>query len=219
MKFPLPQKQPISASSFSDARQKLDEAIFKVLNQRIIAAHDTQTELNDRSQRWLNHRLFAVDGSKLNLPRELIGHNYRTPSNDADYPQGLLSCLYQLKSKIPYDFDLVDHGNERQCALAHLKTLTTNDVVVYDRGYFSYAMLYYHLLMGVHPVFRLQKNTFKAIDDFRNSTLTDQTLTLLPAKDTRRDIRKHYPDIQFEALTIRLIQYTLAGKPTVSGPP
>ncbi|WP_221902023.1 transposase [Bathymodiolus platifrons methanotrophic gill symbiont] len=60
------------------------------------------------------------------------------------------------------DFDLVNHGNERQCALAHLKTLTTGDVVVYDRGYFSYAMLYYHMQMGVHPVFRLQKNTFKA---------------------------------------------------------
>ncbi|TXL21496.1 hypothetical protein BMR06_00165, partial [Methylococcaceae bacterium HT5] len=164
------------------------------------------------SQRWLNHRLFAVDGSKLNLPRELIDHHYRTPSKDAYYPQGLLSCLYQLKSKIPYDFDLVNHGNERQCALAHLKTLTTGDVVVYDRGYFSYAMLYYHMQMGVHPVFRLQKNTFKAIDDFRNSTQTDQIITLLPTKETQRDIRKQYPDIQFKALTIRLIKYTLEGK-------
>ncbi|WP_221902056.1 hypothetical protein [Bathymodiolus platifrons methanotrophic gill symbiont] len=101
MKFPLPQKKPISASSFSDARKKLDENIFKVLNQRIIVAHDTLAEPDNQSQRWLNHRLFAVDGSKLNLPRELIDHHYRTPSKDAYYPQGLLSCLYQLKSKIP----------------------------------------------------------------------------------------------------------------------
>lgn len=212
MKFPLPQKSPISASSFSDARKKLDEAIFKVLNQRIIVAHGKLTEPDDQPYLWFNHRLFAVDGSKLNLPRELIDQHYRTPSKDAYYPQGLLSCLYQLKSKIPYDFDLVKHGNERQCALAHLNSLTTNDVVVYDRGYFSYAMLYYHLQKGIHPVFRLQKNTFKAIDDFRNSTLTDQIITLLPAKNTQREIRKQYPDIQFEALTIRLIKYTLEGK-------
>jgi len=208
----LPQKTPISASSFSDARKKLDEVIFKVLNQKIIAAHDALTGTGDSPQLWFNHRLFAVDGSKINLPRELISQNYRTPSKDAHYPQGLLSCLYQLKSKIPYDFDLVNHGNERQCALAHLKTLTTNDVVVYDRGYFSYAMLYYHSQAGVHPVFRLQKNTFKEIDDFRNSTHTDQIITLLPTKDTQRSIRQQYPDIQFEALTIRLIKYTLAGK-------
>ena len=150
MKFPLPQKTPISASSFSDARKKLDEDIFRVLNQKIIAAHDTLIEPGDQSQLWLNHRLFAVDGSKLNLPHELIDQDYRTPSKDAYYPQGLLSCLYQLKSKIPYDFDLVNHGNERQCALTHLKALTTDDVVVYDRGYFSYAMLYYHAQKGVH---------------------------------------------------------------------
>ncbi len=211
MKFPLPQKKPISASSFSEARKKLDEDIFKVLNQRIITAHDGLTRSDDQSQRWFNHRLFAVDGSKLNLPRELIEQNYRTPSKEAHYPQGLLSCLYQLKSKIPYDFDLVSHGNERKCALAHLKTLTTNDVIVYDRGYFSYAMLYYHIQMGVYPIFRLQKNTFKAIDDFRNSTKTDQIITLLPTKETQREIRKQYPDIQFEALTIRLIKYTLEG--------
>ena len=36
----------------------------------------------------------------------------------------------------------------------------------------------------VHPIFRLQKNTFKAIDDFRNSTKMDQIITLIPAKDT-----------------------------------
>jgi hypothetical protein len=32
----LPQKQAISASSFSEARKKLDESIFIELNQRII---------------------------------------------------------------------------------------------------------------------------------------------------------------------------------------
>ena len=208
MKFPLPQKQPISASSFSDARKKLDENIFIVLNQRIIEACD---EYDDTQYRWFNHRLFAVDGSKLNLPRELIDTGYKIPSDNAHYPQGLLSCLYQLKSKIPYDFDLVNHANERQCALAHLKTLDTDDVVVYDRGYFSYALLYYHLQSGVHPIFRLQKNTYLEIDAFRNSQHTDQVITLLPSKDTQRDIRKQYPNIQFGPLKMRLVKYCAGG--------
>jgi hypothetical protein len=208
MKFPLPQKQPISASSFSNARKKLDESIFKVLNQQIIEA---ENERDDSQYRWFGHRLFAVDGSKLNLPRELTKAGYKTPSESSHYPQGLVSCLYQLKSKIPYDFDLVNHGNERQCALAHLKTLSTGDVVVYDRGYFSYAMLYYHLLSGVHPIFRLQKYTFKKIDDFIASFSTDQTVTLLPAENTQRRIGKQYPEIEFTELKLRLIKYTLAG--------
>ena len=163
MQFPLPQKKPISASSFSEARKKLNEDIFKVLNQKIIVAHNTVTEPDDQSQRWLNYRLFAVDGSKLNLPRELIDQDYRTPSKEAYYPQGLLSSLYQLKSKVAYDFDLVNHGNERQCALAHLKTLTTNDVVVYDRGYFSYAMLIIILRRAFIPFFAYRKTPSKRL--------------------------------------------------------
>jgi len=208
MKFPLPQKQPISASSFAAARNKLDETIFSILNQRIIEACD---EDDSAQYHWFNHRLFAVDGSKINLPRELIDAGYRTPSDEAHYPQGLLSCLYGLKSKIPSDFDLASHPNERRCALAHLRTLTSGDVVVYDRGYFSYAMLYYHVQSGVHAVFRLQKNTFKAIDAFRSSQLTDKVITLLPAEETQRDIRKQFPDIDFVHLSIRLVKYTLAG--------
>lgn len=208
MKFPLPQKQPISASSFTEARKKLDEEIFNVLNQRIIDACD---EDDKRQYRWFGHRLFAVDGSKLNLPRELLKSGYKVPSDNAHYPQGLLSCLYQLKSKVPYDFDLACHGNERVCALAHLKTLSTGDVVVYDRGYFSYAMLYYHQQCGVHPVFRIKKNSFKEIDAFINGEQTDQIISLMPSKATQSKIRKENPEIEFTPLTIRLIKYTTGG--------
>ncbi len=208
MKFPLPQKQPISASSFTEARKKLDEEIFNVLNQRIIDACD---EDDKRQYRWFGHRLFAVDGSKLNLPRELLKSGYKVPSDNAHYPQGLLSCLYQLKSKVPYDFDLARHANERVCALAHLKTLSTGDVVVYDRGYFSYVMLYYHQQCGVHPVFRIKKNSFKEIDAFINGAQTDQIIFLMPSKATQSKIRKENPEIEFTPLTIRLIKYTASG--------
>jgi hypothetical protein len=34
MKFPLPQEKPISASAFTQARAKLDETIFKILNNK-----------------------------------------------------------------------------------------------------------------------------------------------------------------------------------------
>jgi len=187
MEFPLTQKKPISASSFTDARKKLDETIFKVLNSRIVEAYDN----DDSHYRWFGHRLFAVDGSKLNLPRNLTDEGY------------------QLKSQIPYDFDLVSHGNERQCALAHLSQLSKEDVVVYDRGYFSYAMLYYHVQSAVHPIFRLQKNSFKEIKTFQNSEQIDQVITLMPSKETQHDIKKKYPSISFMPIKIRLIKYTI----------
>ncbi len=59
------------------------------------------------------------------------------PVDSAHYPQGLVSCLYRLQFRLPVDFDLHAHGNEREAALAaHLNVLSANDndVVVYDRG-------------------------------------------------------------------------------------
>jgi len=207
MNFPLPQKKPIAASAFTQARAKLDETIFKILNKRIISVYEDET---NKLYQLNNQRIFAVDGSKINLPHELIEDGYKTPSDNAYYPQGLVSCLYQLKSKIPYDFDLVKHGDERKCALLHLTSLKETDIVVYDRGYFSYAMLYYHVKSDIYPVFRLQKNTYKEIEEFRISDQVDQIITLSPSKDTSRDIKKKFPDISVVPLKLRLIKYTIA---------
>lgn len=207
LKFPLPQKKAISASSFTDARAKLDETVFKELNKRIINVYEEETT---RLYRWNNHRIFAVDGSKINLPRELIDEGYKTPSDNACYPQGLVSCLYQLKSKIPYDFDLVKHGDERRCALLHLNALKERDIVVYDRGYFSYVMLYFHVKAGIYAVFRLQESSCKEIEKFRLSDQVDQIITLNPSKDVRREIKKKFPYLIIVPLKLRLIKYRIA---------
>jgi len=203
MNIPLPQKKPAAASAFSNARKKLDESIFKELNTRIINTY----EVEQGDQRWKGHRLFAVDGTKLNLPRQLLNKPYTLPSDNAYYPQGLVSCLYQLKSKIPYDFDLAAHKNERTMALSHLNVLQKEDVVVYDRGYFSYAMLYYHLQAEVDVVFRLPKNSFKVIDEFFNGNANDQIVTLEILKNRHKEIHSKYPDIIFKPLKLRLIKY------------
>jgi hypothetical protein len=206
MNVPLPQSKPVAPSALCNARKKLDESIFKILNTEIINTYENTED----EYKWKNHRIFAVDGSKINLPRKLIACEYSTPSNNAHYPQGLVSCLYQLKSNIPYDFDLVSHNNERKCAISHMDALEQNDVVVYDRGYFSYIMLYYHIEQKKHAVFRIQKNTYKVIDDFIGSKETDKTVIIIPSKSTQRNIIAQDPDIQIIPLEIRLIKYTIS---------
>ena len=71
-------------------------------------------------------------------------------------------------------------------------------------------MLYYHVKAGVRPVFRLQKNTYKEIEEFRTSDQIDQVITLNPSKDTSREIKKKFPDIIVIPLKLRLIKYTIA---------
>lgn len=205
--LPLPQKSSIAPSSFCMARKKLDETAFKQINQRIIATYAQQYQNN--SYRWLGHRIFAVDGSRVNLPRSLLSFGYKLPSDKAYYPQGLLSCLYQLKSQMPFDFDLVSHVNERFCAQRHLKMLEKNDVVVYDRGYFSYVMLHQHLKSKIHAVFRLQESSFTAIRDFFSSWQTDIITTIYPSSKTRSNITLEHPNLEIVPLQMRLIKYQI----------
>jgi Domain of unknown function (DUF4338)/Transposase DDE domain len=206
LKLALPQKSSIAPSSFCAARRKLDEAVFKCANQKILGAY-----AEDASRYWwLGHRLFAVDGSKINLPRELLACGYATPCKTAHYPQGLLSCLYQLKSRLPFDFDLTSHANERLSAIRHLEVLQTDDVVVYDRGYFSYLLLHRHSQAGIHAIFRLQENSSSAIKAFFASPQTDTEITLLPSPQTRNEIRSRYPDLDVIPLKLRLLKYKIA---------
>ena len=205
MHVPLPQPKPVAQSAFCNARAKLDENIFKILNTAIIQAYDTPST----DSTFKHHRIFAVDGSKINLPRPLRHDGYRIPSDNAYYPQGLRSCLYQLKSKIPTDFDLLAHGDERQAALTHLGALRENDVVVYDRGYFSYAMIYFHITRGIQCIFRLKKNTYTVIDELIASPETDQVVEIKPATKSQKEIRLAYPDIDFIPIALRLIKYSV----------
>lgn len=207
--FPAMIDKPVCASSVCEARQKLDESIFQELNDLVIVRWEQEV---DESNMWHGHRLFAVDGSKINLPRQLLDYGYQLPSNNAYYPQGLVSCLYQLRSQIPTDFMLVNHGNERICVQSHLQTLEKSDVVVYDRGYFSYLLLYIHIEHQIHCIFRLQRGqTFKVIKEFWNSKDKDSIVMIYPSKTTIREIKKQYPEIKVKPLKFRLIKYTIEG--------
>lgn len=126
----LPQIKSVTASSFCAARQKVSEEIFKTLNHSLLKNWSEKRCL----PLWLGHRLYAVDGSRVNIPRELVEVGFRIyDEGRRHYPQGLLSCLYDVLNKTVYDFDFVSHMNERKCAIEHLKVLKSNDM---ERCYF-----------------------------------------------------------------------------------
>ena len=205
LNIPLPQSKPVVPATFCNARKKMDERIFKTLNTKIIQTY----EIDRADYCWKKHRLFAVDGTKLNLPKELMEVSYQKPSENAHYPQGLASCLYQLKSKIPYDFDLSPHRDERSMALNHLHVLREDDLIVYDRGYFSYVLLHAHYQQKLHAVFRLSSSSYKMISEFMKSDDLESIITIMPTPQGQKDILHKYPNMEFIPLKLRLIKYTI----------
>ena len=180
--IPLPKPEPVSQASMHAARRKVHDEVFFRIHREILrrAPPDEPRTL------WYGHRTFAVDGSKLNLPQPLLENGYRRPSDGSHYPQGLLSCLFRLRSRLPVDFELAPHGDERRLALAHLPALAPSAVVVYDRGYFCFRLLHTHLDRGLHAVFRLKSNANSVCEQFRRSGRRDGIVTIAPS-DTARE--------------------------------
>ena len=197
--------KPVSQSSFSEAREKLDPQIFKDINHAL-----TQ---RDNKFLWKGHRLLAIDGSKVNLPRQLVDDGFELPVPQAYYPQGLVSCLYDLKSRLPLDFMLDSKRDERACAKKHLEILGPGDVVVYDRGYHCYGLLHFHIHSQIHTIMRMETTTtFNSVKRFAQSRYKDQIVEFVPAEGSLGKIRKSNPDIEITNLKLRLVKYSAGGK-------
>ena len=180
------QQQPVSASSLCEARKKLPEEIFINLNKVILSY---QEELMLRSN-WCNHRIFACDGSKINLPHELLLSGYKAPNREQHYPQGLMSVIYHLSSGFVYDC-LLSKDIERHCVIKQMDTLAKNDVLVLDRGYFSYLILYQAITKGIHLICRLQSGTMnKEVATFWKSDLRDAVIEYVPSTAVKSEIKK-----------------------------
>ena len=188
----LPQAEPPAASTACEAREKLDEAAFRRLHREILAA-------GPECPPWKGRRILAVDGSKITLPRELAGNGFRVANDGAHYPQGMVSVLYRLRDRIPVDFDLFDHENEREAALTHLGHAAEGDVIVYDRGYWSFAMALAHQDRGLDFVFRIKKTANPVFDDFIASGETGRTVTLRAPRDETA--------LRGRSLRVRLVKY------------
>ena len=124
--IPLPQPRPVSQSSIAKARRRVDPDLFHKVH-GIILKHGGE------GPRWKGHRILAIDGSKMNLPRPLVDEGYPTPNENAHYPQGLVSCLYRTGDGVPVTFSLSSHACERTAARGHFAELQKGDVVVMDR--------------------------------------------------------------------------------------
>ena len=193
----LPQEQPVSAAAICKARAKVAPEVFRQVHRAVLAEAPAPA-------RWQGHRVFAVDGSKVNGPRPLVAAGYDTPGPGAHYPQGLLSCLHELRTEVPVDCDLHAHLDERRAARRHLSAPAPGDVVVYDRGYYSFALLHAHFARSLHAVFRLKSNANNVFAAFIQGSRREAVVEVRPTDNARQA----YPDATLRPYRVRLVKYT-----------
>ncbi len=213
-------RESFPSSTFSDVRRRIPSETFAKINQAIVQHYEASLENPDQYS-WFGRRIFGVDGSKVRVPTSLFlesNGGYKKNCDHAYYPQGLLSSLYNLKTKMVHDFSFGSTWNERTEAIAHLDQLGATDVVVYDRGYFSYALLHQHLEKGIDAIFRLPLGSFKVIDAFIKGLETDRTVEILPSPQSFSRMKRKNPFLKKrKSLMLRLLRYKISGKSYIIG--
>lgn len=198
------QDTPVSASSICEARQKLPSSVFTILNREIV---ETYRE-NGLALTWKGHRIFASDGCKINLPHQLIDYGYHAPNKYQHYPKGLMSTIYDLQNGFIHDCILTSNKSERECLFAHMDNLNQGDILVLDRGYFSYLLLHQAQSKGIHLICRLQFGSVnKEVKKFIDSDSVDKIITYEPSAAVKSEIKKQGFEIDNRAIQMRLIKY------------
>ena len=183
----------ISNQALSKARQFINPALFKELY--YLSVNLFYKQLPSRKL-WNGYHLFAIDGSKIELPNsksnfEFFGEMFGYPDPNRRFTMGLGSIVYDVLD------DYIVHASfqrylasERSAALEHLHNLEDlniyqNSVVIFDRGYYSEDMFRYCVEHQHLCLMRLKQNYNIA------KKCSGDIITVLPGneKDGTEDVR------------------------------
>ena len=192
----LPTSEPVSAPSFCTARYKITADLLRRMLHELAASFDGAFA---SSQRWLGRRVFAVDGTKINLQRsDELKREFGVPDG-AYCPQVLVSILLDVCAKAPVDVVISPFASsEREHLFDMLPSLARGDVLVLDRGYPSHEVLQRLSMDGIDFLVRVpSSHTFKVIDELRESDGDDCIVRVDPPEGA---------PMQWTPLTLRAIR-------------
>lgn len=193
----------VSKQAVSKARQHINPSLFKEL---FYLSSDLFYKNLPKRKLWHGYHLFAIDGSKFELPNspsnfEFFGEMFGYPDPNRRFTMGLASMVYDVLE------DYIVHASfhrflasERTAAIEHLNNLEyldihENSVIIFDRGYYSEA-LFRHCVSHGHICLMRLKEGLKLS---KNCKSKGDCIQILPGDD-----ELHTDDIK-----IRVIEVTL----------
>lgn len=139
----------ITKQAFSKARKKLLARAFILLNRKLLEEYYTDNVLS----LWKGFRLIAIDGSDIQLPQKkaLISRFGRAKNSEPTLAMAKLSCAYDILNCKTLDAQIERcNSPERDLAVANIEAVKslkhdqTSDLYIFDRGYPSLGMFFYH---------------------------------------------------------------------------
>lgn len=159
-------EKPITKQAFSKARQNISPDAFKAL---FLMTSETAMQ-SGVIRRFKGHRIFAIDGTELQLPKAEEIAKWFTQNNGSTSPRARVSALCDVLSGYIIHANIEDTAvAERTLALDNLEYYKAfhkaKDIIIFDRGYPSKNIIQYLTVNNMRFVARMQKNFNKDIDN------------------------------------------------------
>ena len=183
-----------SKSAYTQARSKISPSLFSMLNDELVQEYYKD---KSKIKLYKNLRIFAIDGSTLQFPnvesiipkdgeeKLKMSNDLRTiygySSNDkGDFAtKARISILEDVENNVVHQGILNSYySSEKDMAFEHIDYLVElrekssqnqyKDVIIFDRGYPSFAMLLYLEKHNIDYLIRMPRSRFKEVDAFRD---------------------------------------------------
>ena len=200
----------VTKGAFTQARAKLNPWAFKRLNEVAAEAFYKGAEY----YLWYGMRVLAVDGTRLVLPNhpsvvEEFGVHKFGPKADSERSLAMGSMLYDVLNQITIDAQIAPYASsERDLLEAHLDKVKAGDLLLLDRGYPCFWLLFLLKAKGIEFCVRLKDDWWLKVKDFTESDEIERIVTFtLPKKDRKK--LAGYPHMIDTTITCRLVKIVL----------
>ena len=159
-------------------------------------------------------RVLAVDGTRLVLPNhpsvvEEFGQQKFGPNADSPRSLAMGSMLYDVLNQITIDARLSPYASsERDLLMQHLDKVKPDDLLLLDRGYPCFWLLFLLKARGIQFCVRLKEDWWLQVKDFTESDEKERIVTFtLPKKDRKK--LTDFPRMLDTTIICRLIKIEL----------
>ena len=203
----------VFSTGMSISRQAVSKACRKFPYQALTALHQQTVKTfyqQAHTPRWMGFRLVGVDGTKVRLPAtDDMAKAFGEQTNGGhSRPMALLVAHYDVLTKIPLSAELSPCSmGERFLAERLLPERQPDDLLLYDRGFPSFALFTLHRAKKIPVCMRLQRNYHPVVKQFIADDIAEREVTFTPTKKQRQDCQ--HLGIDAEPITLRLVRVPL----------
>jgi hypothetical protein len=198
----------VTEEAFVQARQKLPPKLWMWL---LMTLADSFQQQHPEYVRWKRFRLLMLDGSDIALPnwKRLLDYYGAAGSGKARTPQARMLMLAFAQARLPWRYDVVPQScHEQTSAKRLLQHLDPGDLVLMDRGFWSYGLFW--LIQQQRAYFGIRLRAGVLLRHVKWLGSQDELVNWTPAKRSKKKCSWAGTGLP-KTIQLRVIRYHIRG--------